>query len=162
MSSKLIFIIAIALALFFILKPGPYDRELHFNNAIYTHVKKVSGGDIANYFYTVDQKDIATANDFIQIIEFKEETSTSNWAKYLNPLLGRYKLKPIEGKSALIMFGSLNIGSSKANSYATPITIKGQEHFIIHVSIIANSDQPPKPYEISQHINALEYLGTQF
>ncbi len=152
---KNIAIIAIILvAAYFTIQNLAFKKDILFDGEIYSHVKEMSGGDLTNHFYTIDGEDFALAKNFIQIIEVSDNIPKSMWADSFSPLYSQYKLQSIEGEE-FELAGEFKKSGLNLRSYATLITVKGNDHMAFYVAMV---DDNAMSESISKKIDVIHSL----
>ncbi len=111
-----------------------YKTDFYFNGEKYSHVKKMSGGEITNHFYTAGGEDMNSAENFIQILEFSDKISQSDWSKNLQPLLKRYGLSPA-GDREFEMTGRMEQSGFFFKTYGAPVVVKGKDCMAFFVTL---------------------------
>lgn len=131
-------VVLVGFLLSFILA-SPFKKDMHFNGTSYSHIKKMSGGEITNHFYTPNGEELNLAKEFIQILEISDKLEKNDWSNRLKPLYKQYNLKPLQD-AIFDLSGSSQKSGIFFNSYATIMSVKGKEHMIFYIST-ANTEQ---------------------
>lgn len=152
---KLIVPALIVIAVYFIFLTGSsFKKDFDFNGNIYGHVKKMSGGEITNHFYTQNGEDFYAAKNFIQILEFSDNIQKSDWLNNLKPIYSQYKLMPVQNQQ-FELAGSIKKAGIFFKSYAAPINVKGKDHMAFY--IIATNKEPNEESD-SQKVDIINKL----
>lgn len=138
MKPLLIIMLIIGLV-FTLIFSSPLKNDFIFNGITYDHIKKMSGGEITNHFYTPNGEELNTSQDFIQILEVSDKIIKSDWSNRFKPLYTQYNLKPMPDKE-FVLTGQGNKAGILFNSYASIITIEGKEHMVFYIKTIDAAD----------------------
>jgi len=118
---------------------SPFKGDFNFKGTTYSHVKKMSGGEITNHFYTPNGEEMTSAREFIQILEVSDKIPKIEWPVRFKPLYNQYKLEPFNDEEFELTGRGQKSGFT-FNSYATLITMKGKEYMAMYINTI-NADE---------------------
>ncbi len=138
MKKIIIAVLLIGFIVTFVLS-SPFKNDFDFNGTTYSHIKKMSGGEIINHFYTPNGEELNAAKDFIQILEVSDKIQKDDWQNRFKPLYNQYNLKPVEDTD-FDLSGRGQKAGMYYNSYATLITVKGKEHMAFYINT-TNAEQ---------------------
>ena len=129
-------LLSVALLAFFLTTSGcsPYKKDFYFNGEMYSHVKKMSGGEITNHFYTANGEDMNTADNFVQILEFSDKINQSDWSQYLQPIFRQYNLTPVDGQE-FEMTGLMSQSGLYFRAYGAPIVVKEKDGMAFFITV---------------------------
>ncbi len=158
---KLIFLACLGAIVYFGFVQSYFKRDFHFNGEVYSHVKKVSLGNVVNHFYTPNGDDVNDAVSAIQILELNENIQKNQWGSELKPIIDGYGLKSFKGDGSDFA-GNFERGGLFFKSYAVPIHIDGQDHMIIYLFIPENNEETDSSKRKIDTIKQLKLVESSF
>ena len=154
-----IVVAAVAIAAYFLFFQEAFDADLRFDGQTYSHVSKVSGGDVTNHFYTVGGESFRTATSSIQIIEMSDNLQDRAIRQdRLSGLFSQYSLKPV-GSEPLEAAGSMERGGIFFRAYSAPISVEGKEHQAFYLETTAAKPTRRNSSKTKEMIEQLKGLG---
>ena len=133
-----------------------YKNNFYFNGDTYVHIKKMSGGEIVNHFYTPYGEDMNTAEKFVQILEFSDKINQSQWSRHIRPLLDRYKLVPVADEEFEVV-GQMQQSGHFFISYGAPIVVNGKESMAFFITL-TDQETFEKEQSITYNAAALDII----
>jgi len=158
---NLLFLAFFGAVIYFGFVQSSFKQDFLFNGEIYSHVKKVNGGEITNHFYTPNGEDPKIAHNAIQILELSEEIQKSQWDAQLKPILNGYNLKSVK-KQDFELSGNFERGGMFFKSYAAPIQIDGEDHLILYLLVTEKKQKDDSTSQKTKIINKLKSIQSNF
>ena len=158
---NLLFIAFFGAIIYFGFVQSSFKQDFLFNGEIYSHVKKVNGGEITNHFYTPNGEDPNVAQNAIQILELSENIQKEQWNTQLKPILNGYSLKPVK-KDGFELSGNFERGGLFFKSYAAPIQIDGKDHLILYLLVTEKKQNDDSASRKVDTINKLKSIQSNF
>ncbi len=156
MKKILIAVFFIGLIITFILG-SPFKKDFVFNGETFSHIKKMSGGEITNHFYTPNGEDLNTSQVFIQILEISENIEKKDWSDKFKPIYNQYELTPMQGEE-FDLTGKGQKSGMFFNSYASAISVKGKEHMALYIRTTSADQDEESDSQKIDIIYALENI----
>ncbi len=158
---NLLFLAFFGTIIYFGFVQSSFKQDFLFNGEIYSHVKKVNGGEITNHFYTPNGEDPNVAQNAIQILELSENIQKSQWDTQLKPILNGYSLKPVK-KQHFELSGNFERGGLFFKSYASPIQVDGKDHLILYLLVTDKKQEDDSTSQKTEIINKLKNIQSDF
>ncbi len=156
---KKILLLALSLtAIYFLFFNSPFKKDITFNGDVYVYLKEKNLGSIHNHIYTPDAQSVASSKKFIQIFELEKEIEQNLWQFQLAAIIKQYKLKPITGRHYEYAGNPSPQANLFFNTFAAPITIKGQNHMALYVVNTGNQKKTASITTRDQFLNELKQL----
>lgn len=156
---KLFLILFLAGLILTLLLNSPLKKDFNFNGTAYSHIKKMSGGEITNHFYTPNGEALNSSQEFIQILEISDKIQKNDWPNKFKPLFNQYKLIPVQGEEFNLAGKSQKAGIF-FNSYATIVSVNGEEHMAFYVRTTdteQNEESDPQKMEIIYELQNIKF-----